>query len=122
MDFPMGKIALLKNDIQMVGQRVSKSRIETSTVITESLNLLMQARPIQRKYQILEIPLTSRIPMKIFARLLQGQLMLDVNQFLHIILRINMVIDILYTQTIISPDLIPDPSRIKSFPRAPNQA
>ena len=122
MDFPMGKIALLKNDIQMVGQRVSKSRIETSTVITESLNLLMQARPIQRKYQILEIPLTSRIPMKIFARLLQGQLMLDVNQFLHIILRIDMVIDILYTQTIISPDLIPDPSRIKSFPRAPNQA
>ena len=122
MDFPMGKIALLKNDIQMVGQRVSKSRIETSTVITESLNLLMQARPIQRKYQILEIPLTSRIPMKIFARLLQGQLMLDVNQFLHIILRINMVIDILYTQTIIRPDLIPDPSRIKSFPRAPNQA
>jgi hypothetical protein len=121
MDFPMGKIALLKNDIQMVGQRVSKSRIETSTVITESLNLLMQARPIQRKYQILEIPLTSRIPMKIFARLLQGQLMLDVNQFLHIILRINMVIDILYTQTIIRPDLIPDPSRIKSFPRAPNQ-
>ena len=122
MDFPMGKIALLKNDIQMVGQRVSKSRIETSTVITESLNLLMQARPIQRKYQILEIPLTSRIPMKIFARLLQGQLMLDVNQFLHIILRIDMVIDILYTQTIIRPDLIPDPSRIKSFPRAPNQA
>jgi hypothetical protein len=90
----------------MVGQRVSKRRLETSPVITESLNLLVQARPIQRKYQILEIPFAGRIPVKIFARLLQGQLMLDVNQFLHIILRVNMVIDILYIRTVIRPNLI----------------
>jgi hypothetical protein len=58
--------------------------------------------------------------MKIFARLLQGQLMLDVNQFLHIILRINMVIDILHPQTLSRPTF-PHIRPIHSFPIIPHK-
>jgi hypothetical protein len=48
MNLPVGKIALLKNDIQMIGQRVAKPPPDTSPVITESLDLLVQPGPIQR--------------------------------------------------------------------------